>query len=87
MYLAYVYLFSFNYLFKLYEINEISKFKYECYKNFSEILKSLGNPEKVKENYENYAKKIVEGNADKRNVKTFIHHLKKGKLTKKSSLR
>ena len=81
LYLAYLFLFSFNYINRLSEIDEITKFNYESYKNFSEILKTFGNPEKLKENYENNAKKILDGKIDKKNLKNFIQLLEKRKLT------
>ena len=74
LYLAYGYLFSFNYLNELSGIGEIAKFNYESFNNFSKILKSFGDPEKLKENYDNYAKIILEGKTDNKSVKIFIQH-------------
>lgn len=84
LYLANAFLFSFNYLNGLSKIDEIKKFNYESYKNFYEILKSFGGPEKLKENYENFGKKLMEENTDKKTVKTFLQNLEKKKLTKKA---
>ena len=50
LYLAYGYLFSFNYLNELWEMDEIAKFNYESFNNFSQIIKSFGDEEKLKEN-------------------------------------
>ena len=85
LYLAYLFLFSFNYINRLSEIDEITKFNYESYKNFSEILKTFGNPEKLKDNYENNAKKVLDGKIDKKNLKNFIQLLEKRKLTQKKT--
>ena len=83
LYLAYGYLFSFNYLNELWEMGEIAKFNYESFNNFSKIIKSFGDEEKLKENYENYAGTILEGKIDNKSVKIFLQHLEKGKITKK----
>ena len=83
LYLAYGYLFSFNYLNELWEMDEIAKFNYESFNNFSQIIKSFGDEEKLKENYENYAGTILEGKIDNKSVKIFLQHLEKGKITKK----
>ena len=61
------------------QIDEIVKFKYESHTNFSEILKRYGNPDILKENYENNAKQIINGNFEKKNLKNFIEALKKKK--------
>ena len=61
------------------QIDEIVKFEYENYTNFSGILNTYGNPDILKENYENNAKQIINGNFEKKNLKNFIEALKKKK--------
>ena len=85
IYSAYLYIFSFRYINKLSQIDEIVKFEYESYTNFSEILKRYGNPDILKENYENNAKQIINGNFEKKNLKKFIEVLKKKKSTQKNT--
>ena len=85
IYSAYLFIFSFLYINKLSQIDEIVKFKYESHTNFSEILKRYGNPDILKENYENNAKQIINGNFEKKNLKKFIEVLKKKKSTQKNT--
>ena len=66
------------------QIDEIVKFEYKNYTNFSGILNTYGNPDILKENYENNAKQIINGNFEKKNLKKFIEVLKKKKSTQKN---
>jgi len=84
IYTAYMYIFCFRYVNKLSELEEIVKFEYENYTHFSEILSRYFNPHILKENYENKAKQIMNGNFDKKNLKIFIEILKKRNLTQKN---
>ena len=83
IYTAYMYIFCFRYVNKLSELEEIVKFEYENYAHFSEILSRYFNPHILKENYENKAKQIMNGNFEKKNLKIFIEILKKRNLTQK----
>jgi hypothetical protein len=70
IYSAYMYIFCFRYINKLSELDEIVKFEYENYPHFSEIINRY-NPDILKENYENKAKQIMNGNFEKNNLKKF----------------